>query len=120
MSADVYGHIKANPKFQELVQRRSRYAWLLSLTVLVIFYGFILLVAFDPATMATRLGGESSLLTLGPVVILGMFVLFWVLTALYVRRANGEFDALNRAIVEDAQKAGAKATSAAPRKGASR
>lgn len=115
MSADVYGRIKANPKFQELVQRRSRYAWLLSLTVLVVFYGFILLVAFDPATMATRLGGEASLLTLGPVVILSMFVLFWVLTALYVKRANGEFDALNRAIVEDAQKG-----AAAPVKGAKR
>lgn len=120
MSADVYGRIKANPKFQELVQRRSRFAWLLSLTVLVIFYGFILLVAFDPASMATRLGGETSLLTLGPVVILAMFVLFWLLTALYVRRANGEFDALNRAIVQDAQKTGAQEAPAAARKGAAR
>jgi len=108
MSADVYGRIKANPKFQELVQRRSRFAWLLSLAVLVIFYGFILLVAFNPAMMAMRLGGEASLVTLGPVVILSMFVLFWLLTALYVKRANGEFDELNRAIVQDAQKKGAK------------
>jgi cation/acetate symporter len=108
MSADVYGRIKANPKFQELVQRRSRFAWLLSLAVLVIFYGFILLVAFNPAMMATRLGGDASLVTLGPVVILSMFVLFWLLTALYVKRANGEFDELNRAIVQDAEKKGAK------------
>ena len=106
MSAEIYGRIKANPKFQALVQTRSRYAWMLSLTVLVIFYGFILLVAFNPALMATRLG-EGSLVTLGPVVILSMFVLFWVLTALYVKRANGEFDELNRAILQDVQR-GAK------------
>jgi cation/acetate symporter len=106
MTANIYGHIKANPKFQELVQRRSRFAWMLSITVLVIFYGFILLVAFNPAMMATRLG-EGSLITLGPVVILTMFVLFWGLTARYVQRANSEFDELNRAIIKDAER-GAK------------
>ena len=78
-----------------------RHQWL-------VLAGFILLVAFNPAMMANRLGGEASLVTLGPVVILSMFVLFWLLTALYVKRANGEFDELNRAIVRDAEKKGAK------------
>ena len=55
-----------------------------------------------PSVMAQRLGGDTSLITLGPVIILSMFVLFWVLTALYVRRANGEFDNLTRALIDEA------------------
>lgn len=108
MSSDVYDRIKRNPKFTELVNKRSGYAWLLSFIVLILFYGFILLVAFNPALMSLRLGGETSLITLGPVIILSMFILFWVLTALYVRRANGEFDDLTRALVSEATRGGKK------------
>jgi len=102
MSSEIYDRIKKNPKFSELVRKRSGYAWMLSAVVLVLFYGFILMVAFNPAVMAQRLGGDTSLITLGPVIILSMFVLFWVLTALYVRRANGEFDDLTRALIDEA------------------
>jgi uncharacterized membrane protein (DUF485 family) len=101
MSTDIYRRIKSNPHFEQLVRTRSRYAWLLSFSVLTIFYGFILAVAFNPGLMGERLA-EGSMVTLGPILILAMFVLFWILTALYVRRANSEFDALNRAILSDA------------------
>ena len=73
MSADIYDRIKKNPKFTELVNKRSGYAWMLSFMI-----------------------------TLGPVIILSMFVLFWVLTAMYVRRANGEFDELTRTLISEA------------------
>lgn len=102
MSADIYDRIKKNPKFTELVNKRSGYAWMLSFIVLILFYGFILLVAFNPALMSLRLGGETAMITLGPVIILSMFVLFWVLTAMYVRRANGEFDELTRTLISEA------------------
>lgn len=108
MSSDVYRRIQRHPKFQELVQRRSSFSWLLSVTVLGLFYGFILLVAFNPGLMAMRLGGENSVITFGPVAILSMFVLFWALTAVYVRRANGEFDDLTRELIEDATQGGRK------------
>jgi len=108
MSSDVSRRIQRHPKFQALVQRRSSFSWLLSFVVLGLFYGFILLVAFNPALMAMRLGGESSVITFGPVAILSMFVLFWALTAVYVRRANGEFDDLTRELIEDATQGGRK------------
>ena len=106
MSADIYSRIKKNPQFHELVRKRSSFAWTLSLFVLVLFYGFMLVVAFQPGLMATRLGGETSMITLGPVLIFSMFVLFWALTAVYVSRANGEFDAMTHALVEDAARGG--------------
>lgn len=103
MSSAVYEQIRRNPKFKTLVETRSRFAWLLSMTVLVIFYGFILVVAFNPKMMGLRLG-DGSMVTLGTVTILSMFVLFWLLTALYVRRANTEFDDLTQQIVSEANR----------------
>ena len=42
--------------------------------------------------------------TIGVVVELFMFIFFWSLTAVYVRRANTEFDALTQEIVKEAWK----------------
>lgn len=103
MSSQMYAHIRRNPRFAELVARRTRLAVMLSAVVLVIFYGFVMMVAFAPDVVATRLF-EGSNLTVGIALGLFQFVLFWVLTLIYVRRANGEFDDLNKEIVQAAWK----------------
>jgi len=103
VSSAIYQKIRSNPKFQELVSRRGRFAWTLAAIVMAVFYGYILLVAFTPATLAKPIA-EGSTLTIGVTFELSMFVGFWVLTALYVRRANTEFDAMTAEIVKDAVK----------------
>ena len=108
MSSAMYQQMRKNPKFQELVQKRGRFAAILSAIVLVAFYGYILLVAFAPAVTATPLW-QGAPITVGILYELSMFVGFWFLVALYVRRANGEFDALTKEIVEDAKNAEAAA-----------
>lgn len=102
MSSEMYSKMRQNPKFQELVQKRTRLATILSAIVMVAFYGYIMVVAFSPATLARPIA-EGSTLTIGIAAELSMFVGFWVLVALYVRRANGEFDALTAEIVKDAK-----------------
>ena len=102
MSEQIYQRIRENPHFDELVRKRSQLSWALVAVVLVLFYGLILVVAFNPSLMGQRLGGETSVYTLGVAVILAMFVFFWVITALYVKRANGEFDDLTKKIVREA------------------
>lgn len=103
MSSAMYGRMRANPKFQELVARRSRFAWTLAAVVLAMFYGFVMVVAFNPQSLGQPLS-EGSKLTVGVTVELFMFVFFWVLTAVYVKRANTEFDALTQEIVKEAWK----------------
>ncbi|MDP3538382.1 MAG: DUF485 domain-containing protein [Azonexus sp.] len=103
MSSAMYERMRANPKFQELVTRRGRYAWTLAFIVLSMFYGFVMVVAFNPVALGQPVS-EGSMWTVGVVVELFMFVFFWVLTALYVRRANSEFDALTQEIVKEAWK----------------
>jgi len=102
MKQETCARIRENPQFEQLVRSRSRLSWTLSLIVLVLFFGLILTVAFNPQLMGQRLGGEASAFTLGVAVIFTLFVFFWVLTALYVRRANTEFDDLTRRILADA------------------
>ncbi|MDI3488976.1 hypothetical protein CGK74_16795 [Thauera propionica] len=104
MSSSVYAHIRRNPRFAELVAKRTRFAGLLAVTVLVIFYGFVLLVAFAPELIGKRLF-EGSNLTFGILAGLLQFIFFWVLTLVYVRRANGEFDDINKELVQAAWKA---------------
>jgi uncharacterized membrane protein (DUF485 family) len=102
MSSEMYSKMRQNPKFQELVKTRGRYAALLSAIVLVAFFGYILMVAFSPRTLALRFS-EGGTFTVGIVAELSMFIGFWILVALYVRRANGEFDALTAEIVAQAK-----------------
>ena len=99
----VYARIRRNPRFAELVSKRQGFATLLSVIVLTIFYGFFMVVAFTPNVIGQRLS-EGSYLTVGIAAELFMFIFFWLLTALYVKRANGEFDAITAEIVRDASK----------------
>jgi uncharacterized membrane protein (DUF485 family) len=103
MSSVIYDRIRRNPKFDQLVQKRGSFAWTLSAIVLVIFYGFFLLVAFNPKLLGQPIA-EGSMWAIGYTAEMVMFVFFWILTFLYVRRANGEFDELTAEIIKDAQK----------------
>ena len=103
MSSAMYERMRANPKFLDLVARRGRFAWTLAFVVLIMFYGFVMVVAFNPAALGKPVS-EGSMLTVGVAVEFFMFVFFWVLTAVYVKRANSEFDALTQEIVKEAWK----------------
>ena len=99
----VYARIRKNPRFAELVSKRQGFATLLSVIVLTIFYGFFMVVAFTPSVIGQRLS-EGSYVTVGIAAELFMFIFFWVLTAVYVKRANGEFDDITTEIIRDAAK----------------
>jgi cation/acetate symporter len=95
--------MRNNPKFQELVRRRGRFAWTLATIVLALFYGYVLTIAFNPTALG-RPVAEGSMLTVGVAVEAFLFIFFWVLTAFYVMRANSEFDAMTQDLIRDAWK----------------
>lgn len=103
MSSAMYERMRENPKFRELVAKRGRFAWTLAAIVLTMFYGFVMVVAFAPQSLGQPIA-EGSRWTVGLVAELFMFIFFWVLTAVYVRKANTEFDALSQEIVREAWK----------------
>lgn len=90
--------IMDSPRFQELVKARSAFAWTLSAIMLAIYLGFIFLVAFAQGLLATKVGGAMSLgIVLGLVVIVSAFVL----TGIYVARANGRYDGLTQDLTRE-------------------
>jgi uncharacterized membrane protein (DUF485 family) len=104
MEADLVQRVKSDPNYQKLVKTRSRYGWMLAWSVMIVYYGFTLLNAFDKPFMASKIG--SGVMSWG--VPLGLFVILFTIavTGIYVRRANREFDALTDAIHRDMGVAG--------------
>jgi len=93
--------IVRDPLYQRLKSTRSRLGWALALAMMIVYYGFILLVAFDKPFLATRLG--LGVTTIGMPIGLGIIVFTVAITAWYVRRANREFDALTEQVAKGAR-----------------
>jgi uncharacterized membrane protein (DUF485 family) len=87
--------MRDNPDVQELERTRGRLGWTLTAIMLVIYFGFVFLVAFAPALMATPVYGS---MTLGFPLGLGVIVSAIALTGIYVLRANSAFDTLTARI----------------------
>ncbi|HAI05337.1 MULTISPECIES: DUF485 domain-containing protein [Pantoea] len=96
----IYQQIERNPRFHELVRKRQAFATLLSLIMLVLYVGFILLIAFAPGWLGTPLHPGTNV-TRGIPIGVGLIVMSFVLTGIYVWRANGEFDRLTKAILSE-------------------
>jgi uncharacterized membrane protein (DUF485 family) len=90
--------IKMDPQFEELVRKRSRFAWWLTLIMFAIYFGFIGTIAFDKQVLATPINGGVT--SIGIPVGLFVIVSAFILTGVYVRRANSEFDALTKQIID--------------------
>ena len=63
MSEKVLETVKRDRRFQELVTKRTRFAWVLSATMLVIYFGFIFIIAFAPKSLGTPIGSPSAFLS---------------------------------------------------------
>jgi len=99
MSADLYEQVKQNPKFHHLVKQRSRWAWRLSSVILTMYFSFILLIAFFPEWLGHSLFG--GVITIGiPIGVLIILVAF-ILTGVYVHKANKDFDRMNQDILRE-------------------
>ena len=100
MNGTIYQRIEDNAHFRELVATRQRFAAILSLIMLVIYVGFILLIAFAPGWLGTPLHAGTSV-TRGIPIGIGVIVISFVLTGIYVWRANGDFDRLTKSVINE-------------------
>ncbi|WP_026295672.1 DUF485 domain-containing protein [Aromatoleum toluclasticum] len=102
MQNDMVTKIVANPKYQQLVSTRSSYGWILTAIMMIVYYGYIAIIAFNKGLFAQRLG--EGVMTVGIPVGFGVIVFTIIITGIYVRRANSEFDALTQEIVKESSK----------------
>ncbi len=99
----IQSKIRSNPKFAELVGKRTRFAIILSLVVLVPYYTFMFLVSTQPQLFAAKIA-EGGVITIGWPIAALFVVGGWLLTGVYVSRANGEFDEITAEVLKEARK----------------
>ena len=95
---ELVQRIESHPKYKELKAKRTSFGWWLTLAGMLAYYGFILLVAFDKPLLAQKIG--SGVTTLGMPIGVAVIVFTIIITWVYIRRANSEFDSLTEQIVK--------------------
>lgn len=93
--------IQANPKYQSLRRKRNRLGWTLTALMLLAYFGYIGLIAFDKDFLARRIG--AGVTTLGIPIAMALILFTVLITAYYVWRANREFDRLTSEILQEAR-----------------
>ena len=102
MEVDMATKIASHPKYQELKSKRTSFGWWLCLAGMVAYYGFILLVAFNKPLLSQKIG--NGITTVGMPLGVAVIVFTIVITWIYIRRANSEFDSLTEQIVKGVMK----------------
>ena len=94
--------IEANPKYRELRSKRNTFGWSMTAAMMVVYYGYIALIAFNKPFMAQPIG--AGVTSLGIPIGLAVIIFTIVITGIYVNRANGEYDRLTAEILKEASK----------------
>jgi uncharacterized membrane protein (DUF485 family) len=76
-------------EFKELMRRKNSISLVLTALTLIVYFGFMLLLAFGQQVLAAKVSRSA---TLGIPLGIGVIVLAWILTGIYVRWANTKYD----------------------------
>ena len=102
MSDPVVDKIQKHPKYLELRKKRNSFGWMLTLVMMMVYYGYIALIAFNKPFLAQPIG--AGVTSLGIPIGMGVIIFTVLITGIYVRRANSEFDDLTTEILKDVSK----------------
>ena len=91
MQTHLIEPVKNHPSFKKLLKERKKLGITLTLLMLVVYFSFILTIAFKPDLLSIALY-KGSVITLGIPVGIFVIVFAFVLTGIYVRKANTTYD----------------------------
>ena len=103
MSKLMASAIQTDPRYLELKTKRDTLAWTLSAVVCVLYFGFILMVAFAPDFLTAPLT-TGGVIPVGMLIGVGVIVASCLLTGVYVYQANAVFDPIIHQLLKDAAK----------------
>lgn len=89
--------ILADDDFRSLSSQKNSISTVLTILELVLYFGFISLIAFNKPFLASKLSGA---ITVGIPIAVGTIVLSWVFTGIYIRWANSKYDVLVKKVRE--------------------
>ena len=93
--------ILRDPAYLQLRNKRNKLGLTLTVLMLVVYYGYVALIAFDKEFLAQPIG--AGVTTLGIPIALFVIIFTVAITLFYIRRANNEFDKLTAKIIKDAK-----------------
>ncbi|RXJ90320.1 hypothetical protein CRV01_03945 [Arcobacter sp. CECT 8983] len=99
MKDELVERIENNPKYDELVSKKNSLGIKLGIFVLVMFYAYILTIAFNKEILATKIG--DGVTTIAFPIALAILIISFLTTLVYVKKANGEFEDLINDIKDD-------------------
>ena len=85
----TFEQVQASPEFAELRSRFRRFVFPMSAVFLIWYLVYVLLAAYAPEFMSTKLAGN---LNVGLLIGVLQFVTTFVITTVYVRYANKNLD----------------------------
>lgn len=80
-----------DPDFQALVSKKNTISIILTIAELVLYFGFVGLIAYNKPFLAQKMGADSAT-TIGIPIAVLTIVFSWVLTAIYIFWANAVYD----------------------------
>lgn len=84
-------HLLEDPEFKDLAKRKNSISIVLTVATLVVYYAFVLVIAFNPASFGAKV---TTNVPIGIFVGVGVILASWVFTGIYVRWANTKYDAM--------------------------
>jgi uncharacterized membrane protein (DUF485 family) len=79
--------------FKSLTSQKNTISIILTILELVLYFGFIVLIAFYKPFLSQKLS-EGSATTIGIPIAVGTIILSWVFTGIYIFWANNKYDVL--------------------------
>lgn len=91
--------IADDPDFKALVSGKDTISWILTIAELALYFGFVALIAYNKPFLSQKLTAGKAM-TIGIPIAVGVILLSWVLTGIYIWWANTTYDAQVKKIRE--------------------
>ena len=88
-----------DPEFKKLKAQKDAISIVLTIVELVLYFGFIALIAYNKPFLAIKLSPDAAM-TLGIPIAIGVIFLSWVLTGVYIYWANNKYDVMVKNVKE--------------------
>ena len=99
MNSNLEKKIIKNKNFKYLVKKKSFISWFLSSITLLLYFSFILLIAFFPEILGIKIS-DKSIITIGIPIGVTIILLAFISTGFYVLIANKELDQIEKKILK--------------------
>lgn len=93
--------IRQWPEYAALTRARKKIMWPLSIVIIAAYFALILAIGFTPESLGNPIG--TGVTSIGITLGLGIILLCFAITGIYVYYANRVLEPLNQAIIKKAE-----------------